>query len=208
MGFAENFEREAKKFGLTGDFYNWTEGDNRVRGLSTPEIYVSRFGKEFGACYEGAPYCKKEELEKAKDKNGKPAQLNKKWLCWAIIRREATEPELGLLRLPYKVMVQLKNLAQDTKDGYGFQDFPMPYDINIKVENAGETTAVYSVIPSKKETKITDEEMGALSKKTPVDQIIQKMKDKAKRKLEGAPDPADKTIDYPEEKINADDIPW
>lgn len=105
-------------------------------------------------------------------------------------------------------MVQLKNLAIDSKDGYGFQDFPMPYDINIKVENAGTTAATYSVIPSKKESKITEAEQEMIDKKmTPAEQIIEKMKEKAKRKFEGAPEPADK-IEYPEEKIDAEEIPW
>ena len=55
-------EDAAKDMGSGGDFYKFREGDNKLRIMSEPIIKVFRFG--YGICYEGAPYCQKETLDK------------------------------------------------------------------------------------------------------------------------------------------------
>lgn len=221
MGFEDEVAEAGREMGGggTSDFYKFKEGDNKLHILTEPMIQVSRYG--YGICYEGAPYCNKEAIQKEFDqkvaeakaagksaeeiKKIKPANLTKKWMCWAIDR---ANQELVLVTLPYGVSKTLGEMKASEESGW--EGWPMPFGINIKAKNAGKVTVEYEVIASRNNTAITEEELADLAKKTPVDQILDRMKVKAREKVEGASSaPAGEPgVDYPVEDINPDDIPF
>lgn len=219
MGFKDEVDTAGREMGAGGDWYKFKEGDNKMRILSEPIIKVSRFG--FGICYEGAVYCQKatldRELEEAKAKakaEGKdPSKASikmpsKKWCAWGIVRGKDGEDKVCIVELPYGVSKSLLELMNS--DEAGFKGFPMPYDINIKAKGAGSMGVEYQLIPSRTNVDLTEAEVEGLSKLKPISQILDRMKDKQRQKVEGGGAPAadsDK-IEYPSEDINPDDIPF
>lgn len=227
MSFEDSVNEASKEMGSTSDFYKFKEGDNKMRIMTEPMIQVSRYGH--GICYEGAPYCSAESLRKEHEaaiaeakKAGKsaedikkirPANLTKKWMCWAISRAGAsTKDEFGdelvLVTLPYGVSKTLMEMKKSEEAG--FEGWPMPFDINIKAKNAGKKEVEYAVLASRKETPVKEEELAMLEKKTPVDQILDRMKQKAREKVEGKPAGSEEHtgVEYPQDDINPDDIPF
>lgn len=216
MSFDESVD-EAQKEAESGktEYFKFTEGDNRLRIMGEPLIKVSRFGKEYGICYEGAPYCSKEQLDKehkeaiekavaaGKKADDVPApRLQKKWTCWILDRSDG---QFRIADLPYTIAVQLKDLKSDEESGTAFEGWPMPYDVNIKAKNAGTKNVEYTVIASQKRAEITTEEQEAFDKLTPMDQILDKQKQKAKERHEGGGSTGG---EYPDEEINPEDIPF
>lgn len=219
---------QAQRESEAGGFYKFREGDNKFQILSEPTIQVSRYG--YGICYEGAPYCQKETLEKdyqeaiAKAKAaGKSADeikkiarpnLTKKWMCWAIERgAEVENPNIVILTLPYGVSKSLNEMKNSEEAG--FTGWPMPYSINIKAKNAGKKEVEYELIASRKNTEVTEEELADLAKLSPISQILDRMKAKQQEKMGGAQGegtnpnvPAGAGFDYPKDEINPDDIPF
>lgn len=220
MGFQDEVETAGKEMGGGGDWYKFKEGDNKMRILSEPIIKVSRFG--YGICYEGAPYCQKatldKELDEAKAKakaEGKdPSKAtikmpSKKWCAWAILRGKDGADSIVLAELPYGISKSLLELMNS--DEAGWKGWPMPYDINIKAKGAGSMGVEYQLIPNRANTDVTDTEMEDYNKCTPVTQILDRMKDKQKQKVEGGGAPVasgSDAIEYPSEEINPDDIPF
>lgn len=214
MGFADSFDEETKDMGRS-DYYKFKENDNRMRIMTEPKIKVSRYG--FGVCYEGAPFCKKEVLEVESKQTGKEVRLDKKWEVWAIIRGDKKKDipdKFAIVDLPYTIAKEIKEYMSPDSE-YHFENFPMPFDIKVKAENAGKTTVKYSIQPGRANTECTPEELEELSKKMPIETIIEKQKEKSRLKYENSPmneDPATRpgrnNIDYPKDEINPDDIPF
>lgn len=222
MSFDKEMDAAGKEMGGGGDWYKFKEGDNKMRILTEPTIKVSRFG--YGICYEGAPYCQKatldKDLEEAKQKAKATGNKDwakatikmpgKKWCAWAIIRGKEGD-EFAIIELPYGVSKSLLELMKS--DEAGFKGWPMPYDINIKAKGAGKLTVEYTLIPDRKNSEVTVAELEELAKCTPVTQILDRMKDKQRQKIEGGGASAEAesgsgSIDYPAEDINPDDIPF
>ena len=221
MSFEEEMEKAGSEMGGTSDFYKFREGDNKMRILTEPTIQVSRFG--YGICYEGAPYCKADAMEaeyqkkiqeakaagKTEDeiKKIKRPMLTKKWMAWAIDRATG---KLILVTLPYGVAKTLGEFK--ASDEAGFSAWPMPYDVNIKAKNAGKVTVEYQFIASQKLYPVTEAELEDLAKKTSVEQILDKMKTKAREKVEGVATTAQSDdshdVDNVEDNINPEDIPF
>lgn len=186
--FEKQFETDTREHGIGkggSDFWKPADGQNKLRILVTPEIVVSRY--KFGVCYDGAEYCKKENL-------GPKDTLSYKWLTWIIDRADG---KLKLYSMPFLVAKALTALK--TNDEYGFVEFPMPYDITLDVKGAGTKEVVYSVLPARKETALTEEESDELEATTDVSKVIDAMKDKA-RKQHGGEETASEDLmeDYPE----------
>lgn len=218
MAFEDEVNQAGKDMGSnTSSFYKFKEGDNKLRIMSEPMIQVSRYG--YGICYEGAPYCQKETLdkeyaaavEKAKAAGTDPKKvprpnLSKKWMAWAIDRSTG---DLVLLTMSYTISKEL--MEAKGSDEAGFQGWPMPFDINIKAKGAGKKEVEYTLICSRQSVPVTDEEAKLMEKVTPVDQILGRMKEKQREKTEGNGAPktdAMAPIEYPEEEANPNDIPF
>lgn len=214
MGFSDEVNETQKEMGGDSDFYKFKEGDNKLHILTEPKIKVSRYN--YGICYEGAPYCQQDVMDKeyakaledakAAGKNPKDVSrpnLSKKWMCWAINRATGG---LVLVDIPYGVSKTLKEFMES--DEAGFKSWPMPYGINIKAKGAGKKTVEYEVIASRKETPITEEELAELAKKATVESILERMKQKQKDKMEGKVTDTSGGIEYPTDDINPEDIPF
>lgn len=178
MSFRDEFDQYDSESGMD-EYFKFKEGENKIRVLAKPEIKVTRW--KHGICYKGAPYCKKESL-------GPNESLNKKWMVWIIDR--ATK-KMVLADLPYTVAKEIRGYM-DSED-YKFEEFPMPFDITVTAKHAGTIDVEYSVLPAKKEAELTEQEQEELRKKTPIIQILDRMKAKAREKVEGK-----KEIEYPE----------
>ena len=177
MGFKDDVEQSS-----SGDYYKFAEGENKLRILSEPVKKVSRF--RYGICYEGAPYCT--DLPDGE-------KLSVKFACWAIDRKSGRQV---ILDLPMTVAKPLKELM--VSEEYGFEDFPMPYDITVKAVGAGTKEVEYSVIAARKNSELTQEELDEFAKKTPITEILEKQKEKARAQnstpVESGEMPADEPV--------------
>lgn len=198
--FEAQFEKDTSEHGIGKETAGWwkpAEGSNRIRIIDTPILNVSRY--KFGACYEGAEYCKKENL-------GPNDSLQHKWLTWIIDRADGKQK---LYNMPFSVTKMITALKTDEE--YTFKQFPMPYDITLNVKGAGTKEVEYSVVPSRKEIDLTPDELEAWGKQTPIEDIIEALKDKS-RKQHGGEDvrQADApSYAYPEEEaLKAEEIPF
>lgn len=177
----------------TSDYFKVKDGDNKLRILTEPVKKISRYN--FGICYEGADYCESSQL-KADEK------LRVSFVSWVVNRATG---QLQMYEMPLTIAKEVLRYMRD--DEYGFSEFPMPYDINIKAEGAGTKEVEYSVTASRKNTPITDAEKEILSAKKSIADILDLQKQKAREKHGGAKPktkaPAE-DIDAP----NPDDIPF
>lgn len=206
--FEARFEREAREYGIGGgngggDWFKVKEGSNRIRVISTPTLMISRY--KHGICYDGAEYCKKENL--AKDE-----KLQYKYLTWIIDRADA---KVKLYSMPFSIAQSIVSFKANEE--YAFLDFPMPYDLTIEVVGAGTKEVKYSLVPARKETPLTQEELAVLDKESTVEEVLQAMKDKARKQHGGSmdaeferpePDTDGATpMDYPDSS-DAENIPF
>ncbi len=96
----------------------------------------------------------------------------------------------------------------DRKDGIGKPFFmanvPMPYDITVNAQKAGTVDVVYTVVPARKNTELTLNELTALNALKPLAEIKQALKDKQAKAQEPPPptdhdfNPADFDNEHPD----------
>lgn len=193
--------------------------------MTEPLANYSRYG--YGACFEGAPYCTpefmdreyQEKVEKAKAagddvKKVRRPRVDGKYMAWAFFLgfndEEESDPDIVILNMSNPLAKELRTLI-DSRD-YKVSEFPMNYDITINIKNAGTTNAEYKVVPDRKDRELTDHEKEEFEKVTPIDQVWERIKSKAQEKWEAnGKAPAESSgggIDYPKDDINPDDIPF
>ncbi len=198
--FEDQFNKDLKDHGVGGgknDWFKVEEGENKIRVCVTPMFNQSRY--KYGTCYEGADFCKKENL-------GDKENLINKWLAWIIDRKDG---KLKLYNMPFTVSKSIVSLKTNAE--YAFEDFPMPFDITLNVKGAGTKEVEYTVLPGRKEFSLTDEEKAALEKESPVEDIIAAMKDKARKQFGTAEEKeaASAGLKYPDqESKDSEEIPF
>jgi len=192
-----------EKYGGLSDFYKMEEGDNIMRILTSFHLYGEHYHPtdrdRSGVCIgkdENCLSCNHEE---------KPSVPTARWLAWAV-----NAEGLKLVKFGTRIMKSLKALQNESD--WQFEGFPMPYIINVKATGAGTKEVVYTVIP-KKPTEVKEDVMEALEKKLSPADIVQAMKDKKTKGGDGTAEKVNNVgvkgeIDYPEEDINPDDIPF
>lgn len=198
----ESINMANKQYGGPSQYLKLKDGDNLVRLLTPLEVVGKHFLKQG---YKGICIGKEEGCEGCKY-GDKPSA---KWIGWAYAPEKWGDQivnELRLVEFGYKILTQLRDLQKD--DEYGFEEFPMPYAVNIKTSNAGTTNVTYTVMP-RKETPLDEKMMEELTKKTPVPEIIEAMKEKrGKGAGEHSGSSEARGVDYPTDDINPDDIPF
>lgn len=100
-------------------------------------------------------------------------QTNVKFLCWIIDRKDG---RVKLYFMPPTIMKSIGDLQTDPE--YAFSEVPMPYDIDIRTENAGSKEVRYSVIPSRNPFPITAEEQILIMEKPLIGELVQKLQKK------------------------------
>lgn len=128
---------------------------------------------------------------------GKP---NFKWLCQILDRRDG---QVKPYFMPHKVYEQIRDFQLDEE--YRFKTVPMPYDINIKTEDAGVKTAKYQVIPARTSTELTAEEQNLITSAPSVKELQEKVREKAQ---ETENQPATSQNEAPTPIENVEDIPF
>lgn len=205
----------------TTDYFKFAEGDNRVRILTDGAIVSKHFAT--GTCYGREKGCKGCALYDADQKNPaipeKEKNKNKgsyKKMFWIVDRNDQEaclkggfnnpSESIKLAEFGNRILQALDALA-DNKD-YAFDGFMWPYDITINAKGAGTTAVKYNVVPSPKMIPVTDSEKSVLEKKHSTADIVSAMKNK-QAKIEGnLVETTEAKIDYPEEEISPEDIPF
>lgn len=90
---------------------------------------------------------------------------------------------------PYTVYKAIAALEEDPF--FKFQGMPMPYDVNVKVENAGTMNVEYSVQASPNRSELTGEEIAAAQKAGSVQDYLAKV---------------EKPASAPQGQVNSEDI--
>lgn len=177
--FNEEMQQAEKKYDMgRDDRFKFEEGENRIRVLSPGKpVATHRLGgNRFATCYgmdEGCPY----HGEGApKDKDGNEQKPSVKFVMWVIDRRDS---KVKLAFMPYTIVKALGAL-QNSED-YAFDDIPMPYDIAVSAQNAGKKEVNYTILPSPKLVPLTPQEEEELGKKRPVEDVVERMKNKAQK---------------------------
>lgn len=182
------------------DFYKLKDkvkdgnGDTKIRILTRP-VAVFKLQRGVYPNTEDLGYVES-DYQPAK---GESVQI-RGWV-WAVIRETG---ELKIITLPYSVVSLIQQLRSNEE--YAFEDFPMPYDITI--HNTGEGAARYSITAARQNTPVSPEETAALEKQTPIEDIVRRMKEKRLGKAMERVSPVKEGVEYPEENININDIPF
>lgn len=141
---------------------------------------------------------------------GKP---NFKFVAWVLDRRD------GKIKPYFMPPTILDGIgALQMSEDYGFEEVPMPYDINIQAKNAGKLEVEYNVIPSPHRAPLTPEEQAELDKKIPIDEFVEKLKEKSGVSVEQSAQPqsgydkfqaaAEKLPHRPAPAQAVEDVPW
>ena len=93
-------------------------------------------------------------------------QKSFKWLCYVLDRRDGKVKPFFMAHKIYKAIEALQ-LNPD----YQFSDVPMPYDMTIHAKNAGTMDVEYSLIPARRETPLTDDELVELDGAKPLKEL-------------------------------------
>src|SRR5437868_720580 len=73
-------------------------------------------------------------------------KLRVQFVCWVIDRADS---KIKLYFMPASILDAIAAFQRD--EDYSFEEVPMPYDINIKTEGAGDIKVKYNVVPSPKQ---------------------------------------------------------
>ena len=189
-----NFEKIEKKMN-TSDFHSMKEGSNRMRVLTDfVEVKTINRNKK----YEGI--VSEDNQEQSGD------EVRTQGWAWAIIRGDKSKDEmdeLGIVKFGRKILSQIVALKNNPE--YAFDTMPMPYDIDVQTKDAGEMSVVYTVVPARQNTEVSEKEMEKLNKKKTVEDIVKSMINKQDGKSENKGYGAfDTKTEYPTEDAAAD----
>ncbi len=111
--------------------------------------------------------------------DGKP---NFKWLCYVLDRRDGdVKPHF----MPHKIYKAIE--ALQVNPDYAFSEVPMPYDITINAKRAGTKEVEYTMIPARRETPLTPDEMDKLEALKPLDELKAAIDEKQKKDAPAKP---------------------
>lgn len=154
MGKTKQYlERVEKEEGLgKGDRWKPKEGDNFVRILTMPQHAKSTFQEQDGS-----------------------RSVAHKFACYLLDRDDLENgvAKVKLAFLPYTIFKSIADF-EDSKF-YPFDDYPMPYDLNVKATGAGKKTVEYTVMANPERTPISEREMAAWKEAKPIEDIVEKV---------------------------------
>lgn len=168
--FNKSPEEISKKYGMNNNSGQWMklkEGENRIKIVSDFEDYGIHYipaEKKSYICIgreNGCPYCAKGLTPTAQ------------FMGYVIDR---ADNRVKLLHVGWTIYKAISDLQASVD--YGFDGLP-PYDIIINKTGSGIDTQ-YTVMPSRKDTPLTEEEKEMVKRytKTSVKEILDKMKSK------------------------------
>ena len=191
----KQFSETAKQYGQGGSNNEWFRpplGESRIRILSEEfEVLAKHWDslmRKSHVCYgqdEGCPYD-----TTVKDKaTGTVKTVHKPGIKYLVYLIDRADGKVKIGELPYSVIKVLEDLA--SSEEYGYDGAPSFDVIITKTKTGPQATDVeYSLIPSRKDSPITEAEQKEFSEKISLVELIDKMKIKAKDKTAsgGVPD--------------------
>ena len=143
--------KQAEKEGQIGSsVFKPQNGDNRIRIVAGPLPHNDSYT----------------------DKKSGKTERRFKWLVRIIDRADG---QVKPYFMAHTVMKALRTLQEDEE--FSFNEMPMPYDVVVKVENAGTRDAEYNVV-ARKETSITTEEQNAIDSLPTLETYQQQLREK------------------------------
>ena len=82
---------------------------------------------------------------------------------WFVLIIDRADGIVKTWSMPHSIAKMIRDLQQS--EDYGFERTPLPYDVTLTAKGAGTIDVEYSVMPAKKETPLTDEELVAIALK-------------------------------------------
>jgi len=168
MSFNSTEGEIEKKYDIKSKEGNWLkleEGENKVRLVSDCSDFGSHFDTQLKKSFictgkETCAYCQKGEKSRVR------------FYAWVIDRRDGV---IKLAEFGYSIFKEIEKLAKSTD--YGFDVTPS-YDIDINRKGKGLDTE-YSILADRKDSPLSEEEEKKIQDSCkPLDDMIQKMKDK------------------------------
>lgn len=108
------------------------------------------------------------------------------WLCYILDRKDGRVKAYFMQHTIYKQIAALQ-----TNEDYAFASVPMPYDITIHAVGAGTKEVKYTMIPARKETPLTADDLKALAAMKPLLELQKVLNEKKDEKSAEPP-----TSDY------------
>lgn len=172
-----DFESEAKKQGLGGEYFRLQSGENKIRILTEAEPFKEHFVDNAPSVMcvgeKRCGYCKA----------GSKASV--KIMLYVLDR---ADEEIKLATMPFSIFKQLGELARSSE--WGFDDLP-PYDVMITKRGEGKETR-YRTDAGRNSEPLDSMQLSKLRGKKPVKDILA-----AKREKAMPPEPM-KYEDFPE----------
>lgn len=181
-----------KKYPMGGNWMTLKEGDNRIRLVSDCVDYGNHYlpnANKSVICIgkEKCAFCKK------------GIDPSVQFLAWVIDREDG---KLKLFRFGYKIYKQI--VAYKNNDEYEFDDIP-GYDFTIHRTGTGKQSE-YTVVPARKNSDLTDEEIEMIDKKAKdPNEIIESMKAKI---VPSDSEEEEKDIPAGDDDVNLEDVPF
>lgn len=91
---------------------------------------------------------------------------NFKWLCYILDRADG---EAKAFFMPHKIYKAIE--ALQLNPDYQFNEVPMPYDITVNAKKAGTKDVEYTLIPARRETPLTEDELDKVEALKPLEDI-------------------------------------
>lgn len=106
---------------------------------------------------------------------------NFKWLCYILDRRDG---EIKAFFMPHMIYKNIE--ALQLSPDYAFEDVPMPYDITVHAKKAGTKDVEYTLLPARRETPLSEDEIEKLVAVKPLVQIKQALDEKQAKGVNSA----------------------
>ena len=154
MSWVDDQEKKNEE-NRSNEYFNIVEGEQKFQILTPcarlPQVW-NNAEKKYRIAEEG-------------DEN-----ISVKGLCFVL-----QDDQIKLAKLPYTVVKSLRAL-QNNED-WDF-DFPFEHVLTLNAKNAGTKEVEYNLTASPKKTPFSQDILDELAKKDPVDDIVEKMKEK------------------------------
>lgn len=109
---------------------------------------------------------------------------NFKWFTRVIDREDG---KIKVWFMPHTIFRLIRDLQES--DDYGFEDCPMPYDVTVQAKNAGTKEVEYSVVPARKNTPLSADELDVIDALKPLKEVQAAIRGKTEEKESKGFDP-------------------
>lgn len=117
-----------------------------------------------------------------------------KGVCWVL-----QDGVIKSAKLPYTVVKHIRSYQNN--DEWELGEFPWTHMVTVNAKGAGTKEVEYTTTLSPKQVEISEETLKELKEKPQPEEIVEKIRAKSSKT-------APRSVDYPKNDINPDDIPF